>query len=67
VNTSAAETTRTDRHAELLTRKAELLDKQADGLTPEPLAERLRARAGILRAHAGQHHQSRITVQENPR
>jgi hypothetical protein len=36
-------------------------------LTPEPLAERLRARAAILRAHAEQHHQTRITAQENPR
>lgn len=67
VNTGAAETTRTDRRAGLLTRKAELLDRQAGGLTPEPLAERLRARAGILRTHAEQHHQTRITVQENPR
>lgn len=57
----------TDRHADRLTRKAGLLEKQAAGLAPEPLAERLRARAGTLRAQAEQHHQSRITAQENPR
>lgn len=67
VNTGAAETTRTDHHAAQLVGKAELLEKQAAGLAPQPLAERLRARAGILRAHAGQHHQTRMTAQENSR
>jgi hypothetical protein len=40
------------------------LEKQAAGLTPEPLASRLRARAARLRAHADDHERTRITPQE---
>lgn len=64
---TCANISRTDHHAGLLIRKAELLEKQAAGLAPEPLAERLRARAGVLRAHAEHHHQTRMTAQENSR
>jgi hypothetical protein len=64
---TCANISRTDHHAAQLVGKAELLEKQAAGLAPEPLAERLRARAGILRAHAEQHHQTRMTAKENSR
>ncbi|MEU8205880.1 hypothetical protein [Streptosporangium sp. NPDC049046] len=59
-----ANISRTDQQAHQLVLKAEALEKQAAGLVPEPLAERLRARADTLRLYADQHECTRITLQE---
>lgn len=58
-----ANISRTDQQAQQLVVKAETLEKQAAGLTPEPLAERLRAHASTLRAHVQQHERTRITLE----
>ncbi|MEU3168012.1 hypothetical protein [Streptosporangium sp. NPDC006930] len=54
---------RTDRHATGLRDRADVLDKRATH-APQPVGDRLRARAGRLRALAGGHDLTRITLQE---
>ncbi|MFE0023351.1 integrase [Amycolatopsis sp. NPDC059021] len=51
---------RTDRHAELLRERANVLDTRATHV-PGPLGDRLRANAGKLRSHADTHDHTRIT------
>ncbi|MFI6797599.1 hypothetical protein [Streptosporangium canum] len=54
---------RTDRHATGLRNRADALDKKA-AHAPQPVGDRLRARAGKLRALADGHDRTRITLQE---
>ena len=63
MNTSAAETTRTDSHARQLRTLAERLRDEADAaLTPQPVADRLRHRATGLTELADKHDRTRIAL-----
>ena len=60
VNTSAAETTRTDRDIGVLTRRLQLLEQgAADPLAPRPLRDRSAAQASRLRAIIDRHQLTR--------
>src|SRR5262249_35328267 len=61
VNTSAAETTRTDQQATQLRERALALESQAAHV-PQPIGDRLRASAARLRDQAGKHDRTRITT-----
>ena len=61
VNTGAAETTRTDAQAAQLRDRATALEAQA-GHVPQPVGDRLRAKAAWLRDQADKHHRTRITI-----
>jgi len=61
VNTSDAETTRTDQQAAQLRQRADHLEHQAAS-TPQPVGDRLRASAARLRELADKHDQTRITA-----
>ncbi|TJZ95668.1 integrase [Actinacidiphila oryziradicis] len=64
---TCANIARTDHHAAQLTAQAGALEEQAaSGLVPVPLADRLRGRAAAFRDLVHQHHNARITTQENP-
>ncbi|MEV5497669.1 hypothetical protein AB0M50_19960 [Nonomuraea fuscirosea] len=54
---------RTDHHATGLRDHADVLDKRAEH-APQPIGDRLRARAGDLRDQADAHDRTRITIQE---
>jgi hypothetical protein len=56
---------RTDRHAARLRARADVLDKRAPH-APQPVGDRLRARASRLRDLADAHDRNRITLQEEP-
>jgi hypothetical protein len=60
-NTSAAETTRTDQHAARLRDRADSLDDRA-ARAPQPVGDRLRAKASKLRGWAGNHDRTRIVL-----
>lgn len=61
MNTSAAETTRTDTHmASLRDEIAQLADEVTSPLTPVPLRERLTQRISALQAIVDRHEQTRI-------
>ena len=61
VNTSDAETTRTDQQAAQLRDRALALETQAAHV-PQPVGDRLRATAAGLRGQAGKHDRTRITT-----
>jgi hypothetical protein len=61
VNTSAAETTRTDQQAAQLRDRALALETQAAHV-PQPVGDRLHATAVRLRDQAGKHDRIRITT-----
>ncbi|GAA0589263.1 hypothetical protein GCM10010174_00120 [Kutzneria viridogrisea] len=62
---SCANIARTDTHAQQVEQAADqLLEHAQTPLVPEPLADRLRAKAEELRRLAGRHHRDRITVEE---
>jgi hypothetical protein len=62
VNTSAAETTRTDEHITALTAEtARLRAEAASPLAPEPIRQRLLQRADAVDQIAGRHARTRIT------
>ena len=62
VNTSAAETTRTDQHIAALTAEiTRLRDESASPLLPGPIRERLASRAAALEKIAERHTRTRIT------
>jgi hypothetical protein len=65
VNTSAAETTRTDQRAAQLRDRAAVLDRQAAHV-PEPVEDRMRASAARLREQADKHDRTRITTSGEP-
>ncbi|GGW87814.1 integrase [Streptomyces noursei] len=54
---------RTDQHAARLRQRADTIDKRA-AATPQPVGDRLRTNANILRAIADHHDRTRITRQE---
>ena len=54
---------RTDRHAEQLRERADLLDKRATR-APQPIGDRLRANATRLRELATSHDRTRITLKD---
>lgn len=62
---SCANIARTDRHADELVQRAQMLEKQAASeIAPGPLADRLTRRAGYLRWLADRHNHDRIHSQE---
>ena len=61
VNTSDAETTRTDQQAAQLRDRALALETQA-AHAPQPVGDRLRATAARLRDQAGKHDRTRIAL-----
>jgi hypothetical protein len=61
VNTSVAETTRTDQQATQLRERALALERQAAHV-PQPAGDRLRATAARLRDQPGKHDRTRITT-----
>jgi hypothetical protein len=54
---------RTDRHAEQLRERADLLDKHA-ALAPQPIGDRLRSNATRLRNLAATHDRTRVTLKD---
>ncbi|MER5845836.1 integrase [Streptomyces sp. NPDC002012] len=63
---SCANISRTDHHADQLLALAESLEKQAGSeLVPVPLADRFRRRASRLRTIADEHYRQRVTAQED--
>ena len=61
MNTSAAETTRTDAQAAQLRERAATLEIQA-GHVPQPVGDRLKANAARLRTLADKHDRTRVTA-----